>query len=185
MHNQLPWFPAWGLELENQIIDTGNILTLFNECKPDNRWSILAFEAAASEKHLWTAWYSTRRNQEKDEMIAKTIDAEFIRLIAGTHQVRVAFSNAGIRNGDQNFWIIRLPEYEIGDKIDDVLIDRDSYNNFNSEANILIERMNGKLMCQRPMPTITGLNRIGYNKEINNTHSLEECFILHMISAKI
>jgi tRNA threonylcarbamoyladenosine modification (KEOPS) complex Cgi121 subunit len=185
MHDQVPWFPAWGLELEYQITDIGDILTSFNEYKPDNRWLLLAFEAAASEKHLWTAWYSTRRNQEREEMIAKTIDAEFIRLIAGTHQVRIAFSNAGIRNGDQKFWIIRLPEYDIGEKIDDVLINRDSYNNFNSEANILIERMNGKLMFQRPIPTISGLNRIDYSKEINNTHSLEECFILHMVSSKI
>ena len=58
-------------------------------------------------------------------------------------------------------------------------------NNYDSEANILIEKMNGELMSQRPTPTLKGLTRIGYDKEINITHSLEEYFILHLVSSKI
>jgi tRNA threonylcarbamoyladenosine modification (KEOPS) complex Cgi121 subunit len=184
-HDQMPWFPAWGMKFKDPIIDTNETLSLFNQHKPDNRWLLLAFDAAASEKHLWTAWYSMRRNKEREKMIAKSSDAEFIRLIAGTHQVKIAFNNAGIRSRDNLAWIIRLPESDIGDGIKNVVINRDSYNNYDSEANILIEKMNGELMSQRPTPTLKGLTRIGYDKEINITHSLEEYFILHLVSSKI
>ena len=185
MHHQMPWFPAWGMEFNNQIIDTNEILKVFNQYKNDNRWLLLAFDVAASEKHLWTAWYSMQRNKKMKKMIAKSIDAEFIRLIAGTHQVKIAFNNAGIRNGDKLAWIIRLPESEIGNELNEVFMNRESYNNFDNDANILIERMNGKLLTQRPVPSFEGLKRIGYAKEINSTQSLEECFILHLVSSKI
>lgn len=184
MHDQMPWFPAWGMEFTTQIEDTAEVIKSFNKYKNDDRWLLLAFDVAASEKHLWTAWYSMMRNQKMGKMIAKSIDAEFIRLIAGTHQVRVAFNNAGIRNGDQSVWIIRLPERKIGDEISQVFINRDSYNNYDEEANILIEKMNGGLLSKRPSPIIEGLKRIGYNREIT-TQSLEECFILHLVSSKI
>ena len=181
MHEQIPWFPAWGIRFKDEIKNTNEILSMFNELKTDNRWLLLAFDVAASERHLWTAWYSTKRNQKNGKMIANSVDAEFIRLIAGTHQVRVAFNNAGIRNGDQSVWIIRLPERKIGDEISQVFINRDSYNNYDEEANILIEKMNGGLLSKRPAPIKGGLKRIGYNREIT-TQSLEECFILHPVS---
>jgi len=53
---------------------------MFNELKSDNRWLLLAFDVAASERHLWTAWYSTKRNEKNGKMIANSMDAEFIRL---------------------------------------------------------------------------------------------------------
>lgn len=185
MYDQMPWFPAWGIEFNEPIKEIDEVLKVFNQYRNDNYWLVLAFDVAASENHLWTAWYSMQRNKKMKKMIAKSIDAEFIRLIAGTHQVKIAFSNAGIRNGDKLAWIVRLPESEIGDGINEVFIDRESYNNYDNDANILIERMNGKLLSQRPVPCLEGLKRIGYTKEINTTQSLEECFILHLVSSKI
>ena len=90
MHEQIPWFPAWGIRFKDEIKNTNEILSMFNELKTDNRWLLLAFDVAASERHLWTAWYSTKRNQKNGKMVANSVDAEFIRLIAGTHQVKIA-----------------------------------------------------------------------------------------------
>lgn len=185
IHDQMPWFPAWGMKFDHAISETNEILRLFNINKQDENWFLLAFDAAASEKHLWTAWYSMRRNQKNNKMIAKSPDAEFIRLIAGTHQVKIAFNNAGIRTGDNFVWIMRIPESEIGNNIEDVLINRDSYNNYDEEANKLIEKMNGILITERPVPTMKGLKRIGYNTEKKIIGSLEDCFILHLVSSKI
>ena len=64
MHEQIPWFPAWGIRFKDEIKNTNEILSMFNELKTDNRWLLLAFDVAASERHLWTAWYSTKRNQK-------------------------------------------------------------------------------------------------------------------------
>ena len=87
-------------------------------------------------------------------MIANSPEAEFLRIIAGTHQVRIAFKNAGIRNMVQSAWIIRLPDVEINSNINLNYINREIYNNHELEANNLIERMNGSLITQRPSPTL-------------------------------
>ena len=181
----MPWFPAWGIKFDTQIEDFKEILSSFNNLRPDDKWILLAFEVAASEKHLWTAWYSMKRNQVKGKMVANSPDAEFLRIISGTHQVRIAFENAGIRNNDHSAWIVRLPEIEISKNIDENTINREAYNLHELEANNLIERMNGALIIQRPRPTLEGLKRIKYENEINETKSLEECFLLHLISSNM
>ena len=181
----MPWFPAWGIKFDTQIEDFKEILSSFNNLRPDDKWILLAFEVAASEKHLWTAWYSMKRNQVKGKMVANSPDAEFLRIISGTHQVRIAFENAGIRNNDHSAWIVRLPEIEISKNIDENTINREAYNLHELEANNLIERMNGSLIIQRPRPTLEGLKRIKYENEINETKSLEECFLLHLISSNV
>ena len=83
----MPWFPAWGIKFDKEIDDVKEILATFNRLRPNKKWLLLAFDVAASEKHLWTAWYSMKRNQIKGKMIANSPDAEFLRIIAGTHQV--------------------------------------------------------------------------------------------------
>ena len=83
----MPWFPAWGIKFNMEIEDFREVLSTFNNLKPDEKWLLLAYDVAASEKHLWTAWYSMKRNQLKGKMVANSPDAEFLRIIAGTHQV--------------------------------------------------------------------------------------------------
>ena len=181
----MPWFPAWGIKFDTQIEDFKEILSSFNNLRPDDKWILLAFEVAASEKHLWTAWYSMKRNQVKGKMVANSPDAEFLRIISGTHQVRIAFENAGIRNNDHSAWIVRLPEIEISKNIDENTINREAYNLHELEANNLIDRMNCAFIIQRPRPTLEGLKRIKYENEINEVKSLEECFLLHLISSNV
>ncbi len=181
----MPWFPAWGIKFNMEIEDFRKVLSTFNNLKPDEKWLLLAYDVAASEKHLWTAWYSMKRNQLKDKMVANSPDAEFLRIVAGTHQVRIAFENAGIRNNDDSAWLIRLPDIEIETKIDENEIERDTYNNYEEEANNIIQSLNGTLIPKRPVPTIEGLNRISYNNTTSSEKSLEECFLLHLISSNL
>ena len=64
-------------------------------------------------------------------------------------------------------------------------INRETYNNHELEANNLIERMNGSLITQRPSPTLEGLKRIIYENEIDQEKSLEEYYLLHLISSNV
>ena len=48
----------------------------------------------------WTAWYALR-NEISGEMVAKTADTEFLRLISGTRQINKAFERSGISVGDE------------------------------------------------------------------------------------
>ena len=77
--SQVPWFPAWGIEFSNPIDDILAIVLEFNSFRPSNRWLLVAFDAIASEMHLWTTWYSMRRREVSGSMVAKTPDAEFLR----------------------------------------------------------------------------------------------------------
>ena len=85
----VPWFPAWGVKFQEPIEDLDYFIKKFNEFREDNRWALLAHDIVASEVHLWTAWYALRRKEERGETIARTPDVEILRLISGTHQIKL------------------------------------------------------------------------------------------------
>jgi len=142
---------------------------------------MLAYEAAASEIHLWTAWYSLRRSEHYGEMVAKTPDAEFLRLVSGTRQINKAFERAGIAVDDERAWIVMLPDSELGDEFGDYSIPLDSYNDATEEAFRLIEHLGASLIPNRPTPSTSGLERIGsdYSQESNNSE-IEDFFLSHI-----
>ena len=109
--HRVPWFPAWGIQFNEPLDDPRTIVGVFNEWRPSERWLLMAFDAAASEIHLWTAWHSLRRRELRKEMVGNNVDTEFLRLISGTHQIKTAFERAGLRSGDQSAWIVHLPDF--------------------------------------------------------------------------
>ena len=67
-------------------------------------------------------------------MVARSIDAEFLRYLAGTHHISEAFARAGLQEGQDHGWVICLPsahglENDLGHlqpEADDVRQDFDS-----------------------------------------------------------
>ena len=177
----MPWFPAWGMRFQTPVENVFSVVSVVNEWRPSNRWLMVAFDAVASEVHLWTAWYALRGNEEAGSMIAKTPDTEFLRLISGTHQINRAFERAGISTGDDCAWIVLLPDSIIGEKFGDFLIPVGCYNDNSEEAKKLIEHLGGSLLPKRPVPSIQGLERIGFDpgRELEITE-IEEGFLTHM-----
>ena len=142
---------------------------------------MLAYEAAASEVHLWTAWYSLRRNEASGEMVAKTPDAEFLRLVSGTRQINKAFERAGIAIDDKCAWIVMLPDSELGDDFGEFSMPLESYNETTEDAIRLIEHLGGSLMPNRPTPTASGLERIGSGyMEGARIVEIEDFFLSHL-----
>ena len=94
-------------------------------------------------------------------MVARTCDAEFLRLISGTHQISTAFERAGIRSGDQSAWIVNLPETAIGGDLGQMELPRTSYLDNEVEAARLMEHLGASLLARRPVPSETGLLRLG------------------------
>ncbi len=142
---------------------------------------MLAYEAAASEVHLWTAWYALRRNEESGGMVAKTPDAEFLRLISGTRQINKAFERSGIAIDDKCAWIVMLPDAQLGGSFGEYSIPQESYNVATEEAIRLIEHLGGSLMPNRPIPTATGLERIGSEYlEGAGIAGIEDLFLSHI-----
>ena len=177
----VPWFPAWGIKFAEPIENVFSVVSIINEWRSSNRWMMLAYEAAASEVHLWTAWYALRRSEDSDEMVAKTPDAEFLRLISGTRQISKAFERAGVAVGDGCAWVVMLPDWDVGDGFGEFSIPLESYNDATEEAIRLIEHLGGSLVPNRPTPSASGLERIGsdYPRESSITE-IEDFFLSHI-----
>jgi len=84
----------------------------FLKKRPNARWVLLGNHAAQSTEQLWAAWTKAARNELRGTMVARSIDAEFIRYLAGTHHISEAFARAGLQNGQTSAWIVCLPEAE-------------------------------------------------------------------------
>ena len=179
--HSVPWFPAWGVSMPEPVSDSGDIVALFNEWRPSERWLLLAYEVACSEVRLWTAWSALRRREEAGRMVARTCDAEFLRLVSGTHQLSTAFERAGINSGDESMWIVYLPEFESGDGFGETDIPRSTYLDNDLEATRLIEHLGGTLLARRPIPSEEGLLRLGAieDGESIEVSRHEDAYLIH------
>ncbi len=120
-------------------------------------------------------------------MVARTCDAEFLRLISGTHQISTAFERAGIRSGDQSAWIVHLPETAIGEDLGQMELPGTSYLDNEVEADRLMEHLGASLLARRPVPSETGLLRLGAIETEGAIEAAgqEDVFLLHTALADI
>ena len=98
---------------------SSQILKQFLDSRPSDRWLMMGSHAAHSDVQLWTAWHCCERRFFRKTSLARTIDAEFLRFIAGTHHISEAFQRAGVSEDDFEGWIIYLPERSVNDSSDD------------------------------------------------------------------
>lgn len=82
----------------------------FLNSRPSQRWVLLGQHAVQSHMQLWTAWIQAARNELREAMVARSVDAEFLRYLAGTHHISEAFSRAGLQQGQSGAWVVYLPE---------------------------------------------------------------------------
>ncbi|MCH1592175.1 MAG: hypothetical protein L7R66_04190 [Candidatus Thalassarchaeaceae archaeon] len=177
----IPWFPAWGVKFSSPIENISSLIADMEEWRPDERWILISYEVAASEVHLWSAWHQVRRNEQKGTMVARDSGAEFLRVVSGTRQIRVAIERSGISKGDAKAWIIRLPEIDTTKGMEETSIPMEEYNHHSSEAERIIEHLGGRMITRRPFPTIGGLVKIGAitkNETLSNS-KIEQAFLLH------
>ena len=185
----MPWFPAWGIHFPEPLDDPQNVISIFNEWRPNERWLLLSYSAAASEIHLWTVWHALRRRELRNSMVGNNVDTEFLRLISGTHQIRIAFGRAGLKQGDENAWIVYLPEFgtEYPFNLDGetLKIPRNTFNDATADANRLMLHLKSSLVTERPMPTVEGLQRLGNDSNFTDSNllELESAFLLHAAMA--
>ena len=66
--SSMPWFPAWGIDFPEPLVEVGETVAVFSEWRPSERWLLLAYDAACSEVRLWAAWAALRRLEESGRM---------------------------------------------------------------------------------------------------------------------
>ena len=103
-----PDFPIASVDIgdrsPNEAIDG------FLKHREHERWVLLGQHAPQSNEQLWTAWIQAARNEIRKTMVARSVDAEFLRYLAGTHHISEAFARAGVQDGQSSAWVLRLPD---------------------------------------------------------------------------
>ena len=90
-------------------ISSSDAVKRFLDLRPDVRCVMLGGHAVQSRMQLITAWIHTTRNELRGSMVARSVDAEFLRYLAGTHHVSEAFARAGVQNEQRHAWLVYLP----------------------------------------------------------------------------
>ena len=152
-------YPCWGLALTNPVSDAEELVATFLEWRNDERWLLLGGPAAVSDKQLWTAWLGLGSRHANSNMRANGLDVEFIRLIAGTHQIRVGFERAGLADGDQIAWLVYLPEFVDSTISEMNWPDLDRFA-LDREADRLMRVINAKLLPHAPIPHEESVQRL-------------------------
>ena len=107
-------------------------------------------------------------------------------------RIKTAFERAGLRSGDQSAWIVHLPDFGGLDPYDSgsnevVEIPRESFNDATLEAQRLMLHLKSELIPRRPLPTLDGLDRLGYttSEEGSDPSNLESYFLVHAAMADL
>ena len=152
---EMPKFPCFRVDVSNCKDD---LIDQFLEKRPSQNWLLLAEYAAQSEQQLWTAWLLSQRSFIRNRALARSIDAEFLRYMAGTHHVSEAFKKAGISLTQKMAWIIHLPDYEIKE---DEIYPKVDLEKSSQTLNTLVDDLGMSHADGKPEITLEGLLKLG------------------------
>ena len=165
---EMPEFPCFRVDVSNSV---ENLIQEFLKIRPNQNWLLLADYAAQSQQQLWTAWLLSQRAFIQNRALARSIDAEFLRYIAGTHHVSEAFRKVGIQKDHKTAWVINLPNYQ--KSADELIPDLDAEENLQIIGS-LCQKLSMSIIYGKPELTIDGLKKLGIeiNKINENTEDI-------------
>lgn len=175
---EMPQFPCVKLDISNQSSD---FIGEFIEQRDDESWLLMSHYAAQGQQQLWTAWLLAKRAFSNNKSLARTLDAEFLRYIAGTHHVSEAFKKVGIKSNDDTAWLIFLPNH-ITDL--DEIKPSFSLEEFHSGVESLIQKLNVKVIEGTPEISIEGIEKMGIPLPESKLNLIDS-IIGHIISADL
>ena len=175
---EMPPFPCVKLDISNQSSD---FIGEFIEHRDDESWLLMSHYAAQGQQQLWTAWLLAKRAFSNNKALARTLDAEFLRYIAGTHHVSEAFKKVGIKSNDNTAWLIFLPNHIA--ELDEIKPSF-SLEDFDSEVESLIQKLNVKVIEGMPEINIEGIEKMGIPLPESKLNLIDS-IIGHIISADL
>jgi tRNA threonylcarbamoyladenosine modification (KEOPS) complex Cgi121 subunit len=175
---EMPLFPCVKLDISNQSSD---FIGEFIEHRDDESWLLMSHYAAQGQQQLWTAWLLAKRAFSNDKSLARTLDAEFLRYIAGTHHVSEAFKKVGIKSNDNTAWLIFLPNHIA--ELDEIKPSF-SLDDFDSGVESLIQKLNVKVIEGMPEINIEGIEKMGIPLPESKLNLIDS-IIGHIISADL
>jgi len=175
---EMPPFPCVKLDISNQSSD---FIGEFIEHRDDESWLLMSHYAAQGQQQLWTAWLLAKRAFSNNKSLARTLDAEFLRYIAGTHHVSEAFKKVGIKSNDNTAWLIFLPNHIA--ELDEIKPSF-SLDEFDSGVESLIQKLNVKVIEGMPEINIEGIEKMGIPLPKSKLNLIDS-IIGHIISADL
>ena len=175
---EMPPFPCVKLDISNQSSD---FIGEFIEHRDDESWLLMSHYAAQGQQQLWTAWLLAKRAFANNKSLARTLDAEFLRYIAGTHHVSEAFKKVGIKSNDNTAWLIFLPNHIA--ELDEIKPSF-SLDEFDSGVESLIQKLNVKVIEGMPKINIEGIEKMGIPLPESKLNLIDS-IIGHIISADL
>ena len=175
---EMPPFPCVKLDISNQSSD---FIGEFIEHRDDESWLLMSHYAAQGQQQLWTAWLLAKRAFSNNKSLARTLDAEFLRYIAGTHHVSEAFKKVGIKSNDNTAWLIFLPKHIA--ELDEIKPSF-SLEEFDLGVESLVQKLNVKVIKGTPEINIEGIEKMGIPLPESKLN-LIDYIIGHIISADL
>jgi tRNA threonylcarbamoyladenosine modification (KEOPS) complex Cgi121 subunit len=179
---EAPSFPCVSVRLPSP--DNEAHVAAFLEQRQNQRWVLLGAHAVQGEAQLWTAWVQAVRHELRGSMVARSVDAEYIRYLAGTHHISEAFSRAGLRPGQEEAWILYLPH---GDPVENSLGHlqpvAQSSPSFEKDLDLLVKGLNWTIESREMSCSIEGMNYLGIDGSAWPDSRIEEALIAHILMA--
>lgn len=179
-----PSFPCFAWNSESPV-QAKEVLSRFLEVRPDADWVLIGQGCIQSESQLWTAWNCASRRWLRSTALARSLDAEFLRYLSGTHHVSEAFKRAGVRDKDTSGYLLHLPKAASIDEehSDCIAIHLD----FIASESIAQSLLSGLDFHSAPMEytfSKAGASRLGMKFESEHETLTDSSLIGHIVSAE-
>ena len=179
---EAPFFPCVSVGLPSS--DNEAHVAAFLEQRQNERWVLLGAHAVQGEAQLWTAWIQAVRHELRGSMVARSVDAEYIRYLAGTHHISEAFSRAGLKAGQEEAWILYLPH---GDAVENSLGHlqpvAQSSPSFEKDLDSLTKGLGWTIQSKNMALSIEGMRHLGIDGSAWPESRIEEALIAHILMA--
>lgn len=161
------------------------VLKDFLDTRPSQRWLMVGHHAAHCDAQLWTAWHCSVRRFLRNTQLARTIDAEFIRFIAGTHHISEAFQRAGVSSSDLDGWLIYLPEISPNESTEDGISPDQEYLQFFEKTSFeILESLNLKVSDSSLKHDLDNATKLGMNTDGLVMENFEDSLIGFILSTE-
>ena len=179
-----PPFPcfAWCSE---QPVDAKRLLQTFLELRPNSQWVMVGDGCVQSNLQLWTAWMCSSRRWIRKTSLARSLDAEFLRYLSGTHHVSEAFKRSGVRDDDNAGFVVFLPEAIATDETQaDCQVVEYDFEDIELQATSMLSRLELETNSDEYILSKLGALRLGMKFESEQEVLAESALIGHILSSE-
>ena len=179
-----PPFPCFAWRSE-QPVDAKRLLQTFLELRPNSQWVMVGDGCVQSNLQLWTAWMCASRRWIRKTSLARSLDAEFLRYLSGTHHVSEAFKRSGVRDDDNTGFVVFLPEATATDETQaDCQAVGYDFEEIELQATSMLSRLELETNSDEYILSKSGALRLGMKFESEQEVLTESALIGHILSSE-